>query len=786
MNLLETTVTCGYWGNLSGLNNKRVILKILQMPIVSQGMFHSAQQIAASIIAVMAMSAMDKVIAEQVTGDPAATKIRPEASVHNPAVQMAPINIIGVPPDQPYQPNTSTLKGRSLRLQQGNTLGQTLSEELGVSNASFGPGVGIPVIRGLTGSRVRILQSGIGAHDATSLSPDHAVAIDPLFAEEIRIMRGPEIIRYGGNAIGGIIDVNDHRIPVKRATKPVGGSVESRYDTNGDGTNSAFKLNLGKDRLAFNLGGFLRKRGDTQIPGKAIDEALVEQQFGLSEIQNASGTIPNTDSRGIGGFAGMSWIGQNIMAGMAISHTDNRYGVPRGSHHLDPNHLNGLETILPRLTDLRGFEDIFGPQALFPNIRLNMRQTRYDFKSEWYEPVRGIESISFRYGLVDYGHTEMEGGSPFTKFKNDVGEGRVEVRHHAFPNLTGTFGAHWIHRNFSALGVETFVPRTKQQSLGLYTTQDYAWNNWILRGGLRFEYAHIDPSVNELRLRGSALPPVQLPNSLDYQTLSASSALQWNPRADTALTLTLNRGKRPPDIQELLALGPHLSTRSFEIGNVQLKNETVNMADLGIEWKPGRISARINGYYNRTDDFIYLRNTGLVYEIDNEVIRQRCVSDAECVSILAYDQRHAEFIGFESRIDATLYEMPQGNLLLSLFSDYVRGRFVTGDRDDVPRMPPLRYGAELGYGNSTWNTSLRYTRADAQHHPGRNETPTDSYHLLTATADYQITMSKWGNLWLFAKGHNLLNEEIRNSVSFLRNFAPEPGRSFILGARATF
>jgi iron complex outermembrane receptor protein len=119
-------------------------------------------------------------------------------------------------------------------------------------------------------------------------------------------------------------------------------------------------------------------------------------------------------------------------------------------------------------------------------------------------------------------------------------------------------------------------------------------------------------------------------------------------------------------------------------------------------------------------------------------------------------------------------------------SDYVRGRFVTGDRDDVPRMPPLRYDAELGYGNSAWNTAVRYTRAETQHYPGKNETPTDSYHLLIATADYQITTNKWGNLWLFAKGQNLLNEEIRNSVSFLRNFAPEPGQSFILGARATF
>ncbi|UJP06092.1 MAG: TonB-dependent receptor [Nitrosomonas sp.] len=702
-------------------------------------------------------------------------------------IQLKPVEIIGTVPDRETAPNTSVLKGRALRLQQHDTLGQTLHEELGVSNASFGPGVGIPVIRGLTGSRVRILQSGIGTHDATTLSPDHAVALDPLFAESIRIMRGPEVVRYGGNAIGGVVDVDDGRIPGQRAKQPVGGSAESRYDSNGDGTHSAFKLNMGKDRLAFNLGGFFRQRNDTRIPGNAIDAAFLQQQFGLTETQNVTGKIPNTDSRGIGGYTGISWIGNNFMAGMSVSHTDNRYGIPKGNHGLDPNHLGGLETILPKLNDLTGFEDIFGPQALFPNVRFNMQQTRYDFKSEWYEPVRGVESVSFRYGLVDYGHTELEGGSPFTRFKNDVGEGRVEARHTALPNLTGTVGVQWIDRNFSALGIETFVPPTKQFTVGIYTTQEYTWNNWILRGGIRFEHAHVDPSANTLKLRGSALPPVPLPNSLDFQALSASTALQWNPHQDTSLTLTLNRGKRPPDIQELLALGPHLSTRSFEIGNVRLANETVNMVDLGLDWKAKRISSRINGYYNRTDDFIYLRNTGLVYEVDNEVIRQRCVSDAECVSVFAYDQRDAEFVGFEARTDATLYLSPKGNnIVLTVFSDYVRGRFTNGNRDDVPRMPPLRYGAELGFGNSVWNTALRFTRAEAQRHPGRNETATDSYHLLTASADYQIKAGKWGDMWLFAKGYNLLNEEIRNSVSFLRNFAPEPGRSVIVGMRATF
>lgn len=703
-----------------------------------------------------------------------------------PVIQMTPINIIGTTPEQLPKPGASTLKGRALQLKQSDTLGQTLNEELGVSNASFGPGVGIPVVRGLTGSRVRILQNGIGTHDATSLSPDHALAIDTLFAHDIKILRGPETVRYGGNAIGGIIDVSDGRIPERRAKKTVSGTVESRYNTNGSGTHSAFTLNTGKDRFALNLGGFFRDRNDIRIPGKAIDETFAAEQLGLTEINNASGKIPNTDNKAIGGFTGLSWFGDQVMAGMSVSHTDNRYGVPRGSHGLDPNHLEGLETILPRLDDLTGFEDIFGPQALFPSIRINMQQTRYDFKSEWYEPVQGIDSISFRYGLVDYGHTELEGGLPFTRFKNDTGEGRMEMHHSLLRNLSGSFGVQWIDRKFSALGVETFVPKTNQLSIGVYTTQTYTLNNWSLQGGLRFEHSQVNPKANELSLRGSALSPVALPDSLDFQAVSASLGLQWNPRQDFTATLTYNHGVRPPDIQELFSFGPHLSTRSLDVGNVRLNNETANMVDLGFEWQTERISMRFNGYYSRTSDFIYQRNTGLVYEVDNEVIRQRCVSVVECVSILAYDQRNAEFIGYESRVDATLYQLPYGDLSLSLFSDYVRGRFVNGDRDDVPRMPPLRYGAELGLGNQTWNTALRYTRAEAQRHPGINETPTNGYHLLTASADYQLKAGRWGDLWLFTKGYNLLNEEIRNSVSFLRNFAPEPGRSFIFGLRATF
>ncbi|OQK16797.1 hypothetical protein AU255_02505 [Methyloprofundus sedimenti] len=252
-------------------------------------------------------------------------------------VDLDVMEIHGAPINTIQSPKESLLQGDALRLKQNDTLGKVLEGELGVSNASFGPGVGIPVIRGFSGSRVRMMQNGLGSHDASSLSPDHAVAIEPIFAESIRISRGSENIRYGGNAIGGIVEVEDYRIPERRQEQLLSGWLESRYDTNGNGTHSAFRMNLEKDWLGMTMGGFYRHRNDTQIPGSTIDENNIEQQFGLTDINNSKGTIPNTDSESYGGFAGVSWLGEKTMAGMSVNYIDNEYGVPSGSNALDPN-----------------------------------------------------------------------------------------------------------------------------------------------------------------------------------------------------------------------------------------------------------------------------------------------------------------------------------------------------------------------------------------------------------------------------------------------------------------
>lgn len=718
----------------------------------------------------------------------------PPGTEPDDAAELQAVEVVDTALEADRPPNESVLSGDALKLQQGDTLGKTLENQMGVSNASFGPGVGVPVIRGLSGSRVRIMQDGIGSHDASFLSPDHAVAIEPLFAEQIEVVRGPATIRYGGNAIGGTVDVKDNRIPERLPDHGVGGAAETRFDTNADGSNSAFKLDLGRDMLALRVGGFYRNRNDTEIPGAAIDNAAIRQQFGLDSVVKTLGDIPNTDSESQGGSAGLSWLGETGMAGMAVSHLDNRYGIPKITQGLDPSELEGLELILPDIDPdlLAEFSDIFGEEALNPSVRILMRQTRYDFKTEWYPGLRGLEKIKFRYGLVDYSHTEFEGGLPFTTFDNQVGEGRFEIDHKLFDNFTGTFGAQWQERTFSALGIETFVPQTQSDNLGLFTLQKLRWGDWTLEAGLRTERVRIDPLADTLKFpappgQPAIFPPVKLPDSLNFRADSASLSARWDVADSAALTLALSRAKRAPDIQELLAIGPHLSTRAFEIGNVRLGNETVNLLDLGLDWHTERLAAKINAYYNHTENYIYQKlQAGAFYSVDESKFYADCVSLVDCLPIYAYSQRSARFLGYEAEAQAILAETGWGQLKLSLFSDWVRGRFADGDRDDVPRLPPLRFGAEIGLGGQHWNTALRYTRAEAQTHPGNGETETAGYHLLGASADYHWRGAEPLDVWLFAKANNLLNQEIRSSVSFLRNFAPEPGRSVVIGFRASF
>jgi iron complex outermembrane receptor protein len=630
----------------------------------------------------------------------------------------------------------TVLSEDKLRMKTGHSIGETLKDELGINNQSFGPGVGIPVIRGQAGPRVRILNNGIGSNDASAFSPDHAASVEPLLAERIEVLRGPATLMYGSGVIGGIVNVIDNRIPDKLPDKPIGGALEERFDSASDETGTALKIDGGRDHIAYHLDGFYRHRDNLSIGGSAIDTAKASiTDPSLEIVDNPKGHLNNTGAEAISGSAGLSWIGEPGFAGGSINHLENNYGIaPDGT---------GEET-----------------------VRIALRQDKYDFKGELVDPFRLAKSLRARLGYTDYQHTEIANGEPGAFFANRTYESRLEMDHQDIGPVRGTVGFQVQSSDFTAiekLTGEPIVPHSLIDSYSLFALESFDAGPVAYQFGMRIDQTGIQPDGMK---------------SLDYTPVSASVSAAWKIDKRNSLNLAVTRASRAPQVQELLADGFHDATRSFERGNLNLKEETSYNLDLGYRFKSDWLRAEFDLFHNWAGDYIYQQRSGeFVDEQGNP-----CAVD--CKPVLISSQRDAIFKGYEAKLTFPVMENRYGLLDLTLFSDYTRGEFVSGG--DVPRMPPLRYGLQLDYNQDKLSSYLRFTRADDQPHAGDFETSTAGYFLLNVGVNYRLKAYKDAELMLFAKGNNLLDQNIRNSTSYLRNFAPEAGRGAEIGFRLSY
>ncbi|MEM7252499.1 MAG: TonB-dependent receptor [Pseudomonadota bacterium] len=658
----------------------------------------------------------------------------------------------------------STLSGADLRVKTGGTLGETLGGELGVHNASFGPSVGLPVLRGLTGSRVRVMQDGIASHDVSTVSADHASSIEVGIAEQVTIIRGPATLLYGSGASGGAVDVQDNRIPTILPHGLADVVLEPRVATNAHRRSINGRVEGALGSMAYHASGFVRRQGDIDIPDLAIDEPAVREQFGLENRRNSDGFIPNTDSSAEGLSVGVSRVGDWGYAGIAASVQTNEYGLPPGG-----------DSEPPTGTDVHG--DI---------VRIDMENLRIDAKAEIASPLKFLESLLVRAGFVDYSHSEAEQTNPDagTDFINKALEGRIEL--HQAPiersdgtSITGTIGIQALDREFSAEGTETFVPRSDIQSIGGFVLETIERGPWRLEAGFRGEYQRVEQTR---ALRINNLLVTRTP--IEHIGYTASAAIHRRFDRSLSVSLGLTRALRAPDVQELLSLGPHFSTRTFDRGDPKLDQETFWNIDLGIRWQTIWTDLEVNLFYNRVDDFIHQRTIGLFFDAEDGQLRGQCARLNLCFPVTDYAQADATLRGYEINLTFPVVETGWGDIYVDLFSDYVRGRFDDGT--DIPRMPPLRIGGALRYERPHWRGDLRLVRVADQNHPGENETTTDGFYMLNASLRHDFPLSAWGKGQVFVRGTNLLDQEARNAVSFLRSFAPEPGRSFELGVRLEF
>lgn len=620
--------------------------------------------------------------------------------------------------------SVATLSGDQLHQAAASTLGETLNGLPGVSSASFGPGVGLPIIRGQSDNRVKVMQDSIGTMDASASSPDHSVTIEPLFAKRIEVLRGPAALRYGSGAIGGVVNVLDNRIP-DELPDGIEGAVELRHGSVNDENTAVGTLTGSLGNVALHWDGVTHENGDLNIPGNAANQVN-------SPLETTHGYIANTDAESHSNSLGASYIGDDGFLGLSVNKLANNYGIPPGTSTLD---ATGAVEEEPEL------------------VRIDMNQTRYDLKGELNNPLSGIEKISLRAGHNDYEHTEMENGEPGTRFTNKAWEGRVEMVHQMVANWQGAIGVQASDRTFAAIGDEAFIPKSDISNQGLFFVEETERGDWTFELGARVEQQKIAPDTQA---------------SIHHDTTNLSGSTVWHFTDNQRLSLGIAKSQRAPSVEELLAYGPHPATESFLVGDANLDAETSNNIELGYHWHSDSFQASINTYYNQINNFIYARATGAI--VDNFAEYQ-------------YSQQDANFSGAE--LELTIPIAQQWNL--RFFGDSVTAKFdqETGANAYVPRIPPIHYGTALDFVHNNWKANVSVTHATAQDNPGAYETPSAAYTRMDANLSYTIDADAF-NYLIFLKGTNLLDEEIRNSASFLREIAPEGGRGIQLGVRISF
>lgn len=668
------------------------------------------------------------------------------------------------------------LSGEKLQREVASTLGETLKNQAGINASSFGPGVGLPVIRGLSGKRVKILQNSSPLEDASATSPDHAIALEPMLADRIEILRGPAGLRFGPGAIGGVVNIIDNRIH----TEPFSGmegALETRYDSNGDGKVTVGRLDGGTGTWNAHLSGVVRSNNDVEIPGLA---ALDVDDGG----ETSNGFVANTDGEADAWSLGLSRVTDRVVIGFGLSRVNNAYGIPPGGHshhHEEHDEQEGGEhedeEHVDEAHEDEEHED--GEDHLEEDIftRIDMRQTEYSGKILFPDLAGVFNKLDIDLSHTEYQHQELEVASrisnPGTEYATNANNLRAELSHGSSDGWLGALGLQLGDTEFVAQGEEAFVPPNRVRTAGLFATEETGLGAGTLELGLRFDRQGADPD------NGSGKT---------HNLINAGASYLYPLGEHQQFSVIFSHSQRAPTAEELFSLGEHAATRSYQVGDGSLDRESSN--SLEFTWSyTGPVSLNASLYHREFSDFIFEAANGSRFSHDLEEGgfsgAAACSSDtgdfdndeAEfggAPPCYFYQQEDARFTGGEAEMVAQL-----GDISLRLWGDMVRARL--DNSGDVPRMPPARVGTSLDFNRGMWTMGLGFSHGFEQDNPGALETGTGSYNRIDA--HLSLGNEQWT---LFLKGNNLSDEDIRNATSFLRDIAPEPGRSLVIGARLNF
>ena len=642
---------------------------------------------------------------------------------------------------------TTILRGEELAKKQSTSIGEMLSQEPGMSSTYFGPVSSRPVIRGQYGERVRVLINGLDSLDASALSEDHQTTVDGLLADRIEIVRGPATLLYGSGAAGGLVNVVDTRFIEQPIDKPFSAGVAIGADSAVGNRDAAVRSHFGSESIAFSVDYFTRSTDNIEIPGFAESAALIAAEEaeggGVEEgEEEAFGVVENTDSETSGGAVGVSFVGDKGFFGVSFSGFDSKYGIPGHHHHEEED---------PGMPPPVEEEEEF--------VRIDLEQSRVDAKGEYNFDGNILSGIRFRAAVNDYKHTELEGAEIGTIFDVQGMDSRLELRHAPWGDLEGAVGIQYKQVDFDAIGDEAFVPASDTKRMSLFAFEELRLNDsWVLQGSARFEDQEISGAT--------------LGEQYDDGAFGASIGAVWRPVEAIRLSANLVMTQRHPTTAELYADGPHIAAQRYERGSVVLGNgildleESTNL-DLTVHGDTGPIEWSITGFINSVENYILLQPTAL--ELDE-------------LPVFDYGQADVEFTGVEAQALIELWDRDDSHVHLSVFTDFVNAK-EDASGAHLPRIPPSRVGLGLHGGWNQFDASLDATFAADQDDIAANELPTEGYTLLNFSLSYTFDDP---DLYVFVRGSNLLDEEIRQHTSPLKDLIPLPGRSLHLGLRYEF
>lgn len=624
--------------------------------------------------------------------------------------------------DEIAQP-TSIVGGHVLDEHMQSTLGETLSGQPGVDSTYFGPGASRPVIRGLGGDRIRVLTGGVGTLDASVISPDHAVSLDPLLIDRVEIVRGPASLLYGGGAIGGVVNVIDGRIPETRPDAPVTGRFEARGATAAHELAGAGVLEGVVGHWAWRLDGFRRDTDDVRIPGLGPTPEKAAEMIASGETPS-NGTLINSATETSGGSVGLSYVGS---AG--------HFGV-----------------------SYNGFDSLYGTVAE-QDVRIDLKQRRVDMHGEWLQPIGLLRAIKFQLGVGDYRHDELEGTELGTRFTNEGYEGRLEFLHEKIGPFEGALGFQSTRSDFAALGEEAFLPPTVTTGNAVFLYEETATGPVTWQLGGRFEEQKITPEA------GSGHEEV------DHPLTTITGGVVWKLAPAYSLALSLSANQRAPNAQELYADGAHVGTGTYEVGDANLGVEKSVGVDLSLRRTVGFVTGELSLFVNQFDGYIFEQDTGATEEESG-------------LPIYHYVQRDAQLYGGELEVIFHLQKGKDSSTEFRVFADSVRAT-NTSDDSPLPRTTPARFGAALDWHAGPWSLGTELRHVENQDRVAPVETTTASYDLWSVNAAYAFDLGR-AKGQLFLRGTNLLDETARVHASFLKDIAPLPGRDVAMGVRFNF